>query len=290
MEVVLKYIQFHRFVNRGFLIGPYCPIYGAGVVLVTVMVDTIASVEHSVGTTFLISFIGCGAIEYFVSYYMEKRFHARWWDYSKKPMNLHGRVWIGNLILFGIGGTLVNEVLNPILFSLFAKIPEMVLYILAGLIVATMSADYLVSHFIMKFVKTGVEGSKADNTEAVSKEIKLLLSNKTILYKRIADAYPDVIYRTDRINRRMNEVKEELERIRRERTEHWDEWKQEVAYKLELLEVTPSQIQEEIIGKQDQLIAALQTGSATEEELLSLQKEIQEKKETLEERSKMSRW
>ena len=37
MEVTLKYIQYHRFINRGFLIGPYCPIYGSGVVLVTVL-------------------------------------------------------------------------------------------------------------------------------------------------------------------------------------------------------------------------------------------------------------
>ncbi len=289
MEVVLKYIQFHRFINRGFLIGPYCPIYGSGIVFITVMVNAIAGVERSVGTTFTISLIGCGALEYLVSYYMEKRFHARWWDYSQKPMNLHGRIWIGNLILFGIGGTLVIEVINPVMYSLFGKISERMLYLLTGMILFIFFADYLTSHFIMKFVKTSVEGSEADDTESISKEIRLLLRDKSILYKRIADAYPDVIYRTDRINQRMNEMKEELERIRKEREDSWEQMKREVSYGIELMKVTPAQIQEEIIEKQDRLIECLTTETVTEEELFSLQKEIQEKKDYLEERKNLYR-
>ena len=278
MEVLLKYIQYHRFINRGFLIGPYCPIYGSGIVFITVMVSILSGMESSVGTTFSISFIGCGILEYAVSYYLEKRFHARWWDYSTKPMNLHGRIWIGNLILFGIGGTLVIEVINPIMYSLFALIPERSLYLLTCIIILTMSADYLTSHFVMKFVKSSVESSEADNTESISKEIKLLMHNKSILYRRIADAYPDVIYRTDRINKRMREIKAEIERIQ-----------QDATYNFELMKVTPSQIQEEIIDKQDQLILQLKEDNADEKAIEELQIEIQEKKQYLEERKNLYR-
>lgn len=246
MEVLLKYIQYHRFINRGFLIGPYCPIYGSGIVFITVMVSILSGMESSVGTTFSISFIGCGILEYAVSYYLEKRFHARWWDYSTKPMNLHGRIWIGNLILFGIGGTLVIEVINPIMYSLFALIPERSLYALTSIIILTMSADYLTSHFVMKFVKSSVESSEADNTESISKEIKLLMHNKSILYRRIADAYPDVIYRTDRINKRMREIKAEIERIQQETADNLDRIKQDATYNFELMKVTPSQIQRKL--------------------------------------------
>ncbi len=132
MEVVLKFQQYHRFINRGFLAGPYLPIYGAGVVFITVMVNVIGGIERSIGTTFVISFIGCGALEYLVSYCMEKRFHARWWDYSQKPMNLNGRIWIGNLVWFGIGGTVINTWINPFLYSLFERIPLLALYISSG--------------------------------------------------------------------------------------------------------------------------------------------------------------
>ena len=289
MEVFLKYIQYHHFINRGFLIGPYCPIYGSGIVFITVMVSILSGMESSVGTTFSISFIGCGILEYAVSYYLEKKFHARWWGYSTKPMNLHGRIWIGNLFLFGIGGTLVIEVINPIMYSLFDRIPERSLYALSSLIVFVMSADYLTSHFVMKFVKSSVENSEADNTESISKEIKLLMSNKSILYRRIADAYPDVIYRTDRINQRMREIKEEMERIQQETANNLDRIKQEVTYSFELMKVTPSQIQEEIIDKQDQLILRLEEDTADKEEIEELQKAIQEKKQYLEDRKNLYR-
>lgn len=289
MEVFLKYIQYHHFINRGFLIGPYCPIYGSGIVFITVMVSILSGMESSVGTTFSISFIGCGILEYAVSYYLEKKFHARWWDYSTKPMNLHGRIWIGNLFLFGIGGTLVIEVINPIMYSLFDRIPERSLYALSSLIVFVMSADYLTSHFVMKFIKSSVENSEADNTESISKEIKLLMSNKSILYRRIADAYPDVIYRTDRINQRMREIKAEMERIQQETANNLDRIKQEVAYSFELMKVTPSQIQEEIIDKQDQLILRLEEDTADKEEIEELQKAIQEKKQYLEDRKNLYR-
>ena len=289
MEVFLKYIQYHHFINRGFLIGPYCPIYGSGIVFITVMVSILSGMESSVGTTFSISFIGCGILEYAVSYYLEKKFHARWWDYSTKPMNLHGRIWIGNLFLFGIGGTLVIEVINPIMYSLFDRIPERSLYALSSLIVFVMSADYLTSHFVMKFVKSSVENSEADNTESISKEIKLLMSNKSILYRRIADAYPDVIYLTDRINQRMREIKEEMERIQQETANNLDRIKQEVTYSFELMKVTPSQIQEEIIDKQDQLILRLEEDTADKEEIEELQKAIQEKKQYLEDRKNLYR-
>ena len=289
MELFLKYIQYHHFINRGFLIGPYCPIYGSGIVFITVMVSILSGMESSVGTTFSISFIGCGILEYAVSYYLEKKFHARWWDYSTKPMNLHGRIWIGNLFLFGIGGTLVIEVINPIMYSLFDRIPERSLYALSSLIVFVMSADYLTSHFVMKFVKSSVENSEADNTESISKEIKLLMSNKSILYRRIADAYPDVIYRTDRINQRMREIKEEMERIQQETANNLDRIKQEVTYSFELMKVTPSQIQEEIIDKQDQLILRLEEDTADKEEIEELQKAIQEKKQYLEDRKNLYR-
>ena len=71
MEVILKYIQFHRFINRGFLIGPYCPIYGSGAVVVTVLVGGLIG-NASYIVTFLASFVLCGVLEYFVSWYMEK--------------------------------------------------------------------------------------------------------------------------------------------------------------------------------------------------------------------------
>ncbi len=287
MEVFLKYRQYGRFINRGFLIGPYCPIYGTGVVSITVMVKAFSGVESSVGTTFLISFIGCGILEYLVSYIMEKRFHTRWWDYSTKPMNLQGRIWIGNLILFGLGGVIIVELINPVILQMLQKIPNTMLYIISGLIVIVMLVDYIISHFVMKFVKVTVEGSEADNTEAISQEIKLLVTDKSVLYKRIADAYPDAVYRTERINQRIQEMKAELERFEQETRENWELRKQEANESLELLKINPLEIGEEIIFKQDALIKCLEEETLNPEKIQSLHNEIDDKKKMLENRKKL---
>ena len=172
IEVTLKYFQFHRFINRGFLTGPWLPIYGSGAALITIAVKGLSPLESSVGTTFMVSFILCGVVEYMTSFVLEKRFHARWWDYSQKPMNLHGRVWIGNLILFGLGGVLIVEMINPLLLRLSGHLSFILRETLAIILSSIFTADYVMSHFVLKLVKTGVENSEADDTEAKQSKLR----------------------------------------------------------------------------------------------------------------------
>ena len=216
IEVTLKYFQFHRFINRGFLTGPWLPIYGSGAVLITIVVKGAAPLESSIGTTFVLSFLLCGLLEYLTSYFLEKRFHARWWDYSQKPMNLHGRVWIGNLILFGLGGVLIVNLINPLLERISRHLSLPAQEVLALSLSAIFIADYEMSHFVLKLVKTEVEGSKADNTEEISKEVKLLLRDRSVFYRRFAEAYPEVIYKTERITARIEAIRAETEKLRQE--------------------------------------------------------------------------
>ena len=86
--------------------------------------------------------------------------------------------------------------------------------IMAFSLSAVFIADYVMSHFVLKLVKSGVESSDADETEAISKEVRLLLSNRSVFYRRFADAYPEVIYKTERIAKRMEEIQVEMERLR----------------------------------------------------------------------------
>lgn len=205
MEVILKFIQYRRFINRGFLAGPYCPVYGAGAVLITVAAHIFADMESSFSSAFLISFFLCGALEYSVSLYLEKRFHARWWDYSTKPMNLNGRIWIGNLLLFGLGGTVIIKVIDPFFFHLIGQMSEHARLVCSCLVVAIIASDFIASHFIMKLIRVSVENSEADNTEAIGKEIRMLLGNRSVFYRRVLEAYPTVVFRTRKILARMKE-------------------------------------------------------------------------------------
>ncbi len=280
IEVTLKYFQFHRFINRGFLTGPWLPIYGSGAVLITLAVNGLAPLESSVGTTFALSFVLCGTVEYGTSYVMEKRFHARWWDYSQKPMNLHGRVWIGNLILFGLGGVLIIEVLDPLFLGLIGSLSLLRRQILAGVLGSVFLADYIMSHFVLKLVKTGVESSEADNTEEISREIRLLLRDRSVFHRRFAEAYPEVIYKTERIAARMEAVRAESERLRREAEERVGEVKEQLAYELEPI----ASVKNGVIRRQEELIDRLYDPSRADEETRALKQEIDRELERLQKR------
>ena len=287
-EVVLKYFQYKRFINRGFLIGPYCPIYGTGAVIVTLGGNLLASVDRSWAMSFLIAFVLCGTLEYMTSYILEKHFHARWWDYSQKPMNLHGRVWIGNLILFGLGGTAIIKILNPRLLALPSLMDPLFFTSLLTAVSLLFVADAVMSAFIMSLLKRGVEESRSDKSEEIAAEVRYLLENRSVFHKRILDAYPELTFRTEMVKARLERIRKEGEAIRllaEEKVEAMEAFAKETASK----NLTPTRIlQREIIEKQDALIASLKEG-ADAKALEELEEAIRENKEILENRERRLR-
>jgi len=278
MEVILKYRQYHRFINRGFLTGPILPIYGFGVILITVVVGNLASVESGVVMTFAMSLVICGIVEYLTSFILEKIFHARWWDYSQKPMNLHGRVWIGNLVLFGLAGVAIIHIVNPVLFPALDRIALNVRKAISVVLLAVLAADFVISYFVLKLVKVGVDNSEADNTEEISREVRQLLTNRSYFYSRFADAYPEVVYKTERVQARIAEVKAEAERMQHEAERRFEAQKDKVAARLE----PAYMIRADLIGKQDALIAMLYDEQSASDEVKQLKAEIERQKDRLE--------
>ena len=90
--------------NRGFLFGPLCPIYGVGALWIIILYKIFCFTTIEL---FLVSFFGSMVLEYGTSFLLEKLFHARWWDYSNLPLNLHGRISLFTGIGFGLGGMFV---------------------------------------------------------------------------------------------------------------------------------------------------------------------------------------
>lgn len=284
MEVILKYRQYHRFINRGFLTGPILPIYGFGVILITLVVGRLTSVESGVMTTFAISLVICGLVEYLTSFVLEKIFHARWWDYSQKPMNLHGRVWIGNLVLFGLAGVAIIHIVNPVLFPALDRIPLNTRKVTAVVLLAIFAADLVISCFVLKLVKVGIDSSEADNTEEISKEVRQLLTNRSYFYSRFADAYPEVVYKTERVQARIAAVKAEAERLQQEAERRLDERKGKIAARLE----PASMIRADLIGKQDALISMLYDEKTANDDMKQLKAEIDRQKDRLDHQDRKS--
>ena len=111
MEVTCKLIQYKRFINRGFLIGPYCPIYGCGGILITVLLNRYMSDPF---VLFVMAILLCGTLEYLTSYFMDlvlplpglllpKKISERWrtrdWNSKWMVCSCREMISIGRLLL-----------------------------------------------------------------------------------------------------------------------------------------------------------------------------------------------
>ena len=187
LEVVCKLIQLRRFINRGFLIGPYCPIYGCGAVAITALLSRYRGDPVAV---FLLSMLLCGTLEYVTSYLMERLFHARWWDYSQRHFNLNGRVCANTLIPFGAFGLLLVETVQPLCFGLFARIPDTARLALCATLCALFVTDAVVSVTVLGKIRKTANLSGADDTENITRCVREKLAEQGMLMRRTLRAFP----------------------------------------------------------------------------------------------------
>ena len=137
-ETVYCSILQKKFVNRGFLYGPLCPIYGCGALLVLYL---LRDVRASILPLFLSGMVVTTILEYLTSVLLEKLFHMKWWDYSAMPFNINGRVCLLNSCEFGALSVFVVMVLHPAVTRLVGRIPGPVQLLLAGLLSAVILTD-----------------------------------------------------------------------------------------------------------------------------------------------------
>ncbi|RSX50618.1 putative ABC transporter permease [Bifidobacterium callimiconis] len=144
-ETILVSVQERRFVNRGFLNGPLCPIYGTGAVVAIVVLTPLKDTPMAVLTMFLLGAVGASVLEYATSWVMEKAFHARWWDYSHFKFNLNGRICLIGAIVFGVFGVLIVDVAQPWVERWTALIPLTAFHIIIAALVITIFIDFLIT-------------------------------------------------------------------------------------------------------------------------------------------------
>lgn len=144
-ESIYCTVKERKWQNRGFLYGPLCPIYGFGVTIGLLFYDLISlGIVHQLSwwRILIIGFFVSMILEYPTSYILEKKFHARWWDYSNLPLNLNGRTSVITSIGFGIGSIIIMKYLIPLYERTFATIPDSIIITLSVVLVAIHSSDF----------------------------------------------------------------------------------------------------------------------------------------------------
>ncbi|MDD6323927.1 MAG: putative ABC transporter permease [Bacilli bacterium] len=187
-EVLQAIIKNHKFINRGFLIGPIVPIWGAGAILISLCLKQTDNIFYIIILSILIGSI----LEYIVNYLMEKIFKARWWDYSNLPFNLNGRICLASSCTFGIGGLLVIKILNPLFINLIKSINKIFLIIIITILLVIIITDFVISCNIIQKLKLSAETIRKDYTEEISKKVKNILMEKSLWFKRLLKAFPNI--------------------------------------------------------------------------------------------------
>lgn len=197
IEVAYHAMKVHRLVNRGFLNGPVCPVYGFGVVLVFAAVHFIVAQtggsfqDISLFLLFPIGVVLTTAVELFGGYMLDKAFHARWWNYSEEKFNLNGYICLKFSIIWGLGVVFLVKVAHPFIEgSTIALLPVKIGIWLAVFLCISYFADFVVSVLIM--MKLNQSLAELDQIQKdmriVSDQITKLVAGGSIAAEVIVDA------------------------------------------------------------------------------------------------------
>ena len=179
LEVIYAAATTGQLVNRGFLNGPVCPIYGFGMVIV---LFALTPLQHSILLLYLGGVILPSALELVGGWALYKLYHTRWWDYSDYPFNIGGYICLEFSLLWGVGTLIVMKLVHPIIADAVALIPPLVGLILMFLLYAIYAADTIATAFAASDLARDLDALEkvADSMHAVSDAMTELLGTNAM--------------------------------------------------------------------------------------------------------------
>lgn len=187
-EVIFSTIQTRKFINRGFLNGPYCPVYGFGIIIVLFLLTPI---KDNLFLFFLASILLTTLLEFFTGYILERNFNRKWWDYKNEKFNIRGYVCVRSSIVWGLASVFVFYVFQPTVDNFIKFLPKNIELTLAVFLAIALIVDTVVTLISLSKVK-----KKVRIMEETGERIKLLsdaigknLSDNTINAIKISDKH-----------------------------------------------------------------------------------------------------
>lgn len=266
-EVAFAAWKEHRFVNRGFLNGPICPVYGIGVTLV---VHFLSPYRSNLIILYITSTILATALEWLTGFILERVFHNKWWDYSNMPLNLNGYVCLLFSLIWGVACVLIVDFIHPVIHKLLLYIPVIVGVIILIILGIGMFADlYVTASGILKMNKRLAAMQEiADELHEISDKIGENIYKNTIAAMETQDAIKD-------------SVTEKQEELKDSFTAKQEEFKDSLAAKQMEFKDSFALKQEEILGnlteRREEISETLDTVSdELKERIASLRKHYSE--------------
>lgn len=179
LEVIFAAATTGQLVNRGFLNGPVCPIYGFGMIIV---LFTLTPLQDSVLLLYIGGVILPSALELVGGWALYKLYHTRWWDYSDFPFNIGGYICLEFSLLWGVGTLVVMRIVHPVVAGLVDMIPPFVGFVVMCVLYAVYAADVVVTAFAASGLAKTLDAMEqlADSIHAVSDAMTQLLGTTTL--------------------------------------------------------------------------------------------------------------
>ena len=179
LEVIFAAATTGQLVNRGFLNGPVCPIYGFGMVIV---LFALTPLQGSVLLLYIGGVILPSALELVGGWALYKLYHTRWWDYSDFPFNIGGYICLEFSLLWGVGTLVVMRIVHPVVAGLVDMVPPFVGFVVMCVLYAVYAADVVVTAFAASGLAKTLDAMEqlADSIHAVSDAMTQLLGTTTL--------------------------------------------------------------------------------------------------------------
>ncbi len=190
-------VELGKFVNRGFLNGPYCPIYGFGVIIVVVSLNPL---KENIIVLYAGSVVLTSALEFVTGFVLEKIFSQHWWDYSEEKFNIGGYICLKFSLLWGVACIVVVRLIHPSIESFINWFPHS-----AGVIILTVVCTGFASDFIVTVMAI----------LRIKKKIKLL-NDISAEMRRISDKTGEKLFNgVENIREKSEELNEKNARLKK---------------------------------------------------------------------------
>lgn len=202
-EVIYAGVNSGKFVNRGFLNGPYCPIYGFGVVTVVLC---IYPVKDNLPVLFFGSVMLTTTLEFITGFILEKIFNEKWWDYSDEHFNIKGYICLKFSLMWGLACIIVVRVIHPLIIKFVDFVPRLIGIIIISVFSAGILSDIIITVLAIMKIKKNIM-----LIQSISDEMRNI---SDFAGEKIYDKVSTIMEKNEEYKEKISEKRQRLEELK----------------------------------------------------------------------------